>query len=340
MHRRRDGSGRRGSKGGVVALAAAVALAAGACNQSPTGPSSGSPSLTLLLKDAPGQVAHAWVSVSRITLQGSASDAGQTSGTSGGGIVLLDGSTGLIDLTQLADSTHKLVEDQTIPAGTYSQLRLVVDSAVLESADGVVYSLNGAVPPGGSAADITGELRCPSCQQSGLKVQLPGGALDLKTGSTIVVLDFNVDESFGHVAGKSGAWVMHPVIHTSTVQTQALPGVIAGTVSLGDAVTLPTCGGADRTLADFVPTATANLTGSDTTVAGATQSDGTYAIDGLQPTKWKLGYEAKVGLDGDTLLFTATPSADSVTVVSGDTANADYTITAASCQAGGSQSTG
>jgi hypothetical protein len=50
-------------------------------------------------------------------------------------------------------------------------------------------------------------------------------------------VDFDVSESFGHQAGNSGAWVMHPVIRATSVTTERPVSV---TLALGDGVTLPT----------------------------------------------------------------------------------------------------
>lgn len=314
---------------GLLAGAAAGALALGACGQGVTGPA-GSPQLSVLLKDAPGTVTHAWVDVKEVYLQGQSSD---TSASSSGKIVLLDKETGLIDLTQLADSTLKLVDQVTVPAGTYSQLRLVLGGAVLETSTDV-YSLDGAVPPNGDASAITGQLRCPSCQQSGLKVNLPNGSLDLQTGSTILVLDFNVAQSFGQVAGASGAWVMHPVIRTSTVEAS---GSISGKVAVADTVTLPACGGSDRSIQDFIPTATATLNSSSVTEQGSVQADSSYSIDYLAPATWTMGYQDAIGYaNGDTLRFTATADPATVDVMSGATASSDFTVTSADCSTSGS----
>jgi len=314
----------------LVAVAAAAALALGACDRSPTAPA-GSPSLTVLLKDAPGvQVTHAWVSVSAMRLAGG----GSSDASSGGGVTLMDHPTGLIDLTQLADSTQTLVSKQPIAAGTYSQLRFVVDGAVLETSDGQVYSMNGAVPPDG--ADVTGDLKCPSCAQSGLKVNLPGGSLELAQGETILTLDFSVEQSFGHVAGGSGMWVMHPVIQATTAASGpvASTGAIAGSVTVADSVALPTCDGAMRTVQDFVPTATASLGGSDSTRAGTVAADSSYVIGGLTGARWALGFRDRVGLsNGDTLVFAAAPGTDSVDVTAGDTATASFEILNATCRA-------
>lgn len=320
------GNGSRLAGAGTAAVAAAALVLAGCGQSGPTGPA-GSPRVSVLLKDAPGAVTHAWVDVKEIYLQG------QTSGTSGSGqVVLLDKDTGLIDLTQLADSARKLVDQVQVPAGTYSQLRMVVGGAVVETSTDV-YSLDGAVPPGGDASTITGQLRCPSCQQSGLKINLPGGALDLQTGAKILVLDFDVTQSFGQQAGASGSWVMHPVIRTSTVE---LTGSIAGTVTVDNSVTIPTCGGSARSVQDFVPTATATLGTGSATEQGSVAADGSYEIDYLTPATWTMGYVAKVGYQGgDTLRFTATADPGSVDVTSGAKAASDYTVTSAQCTSAG-----
>ncbi|MDP2481073.1 MAG: DUF4382 domain-containing protein [Candidatus Palauibacterales bacterium] len=322
--------GRRArARAGILAGAVAAALALGACGQSGVTAPAGSPRVSLLLKDAPGDVTHAWVDVKEVYLQGRVSDSGASDS---GRVVLLDKETGLIDLTRLADSTMKLADQVVVPAGTYSQLRLVLGGAVVETSTGV-YSLDGAVPPNGDVSAPTGRLRCPSCQQSGLKVNLPGGALDLQTGSKVLVLDFDVTQSFGHVAGASGAWVMHPVIRTSTVETS---GSIEGKVTLADSVTVPACGGSDRSIQDFVPTATATPDTSSVTEQGAVQADGSYAIDYLAPATWTMGYVEATGYDGgDTLRFTATADPATVDVTSGATASSDFTVTGAECSAAG-----
>ncbi len=303
---------------------AAGAVALAGCRNT-TGP--GAPSLSLLLRDAPGPVTHAWVDIQEVYLQG------RTSGNAASGqVVLLDQPTGLIDLTELADSTRQLVSDATVPAGTYSQLRLVVGGAVVETSTGI-YAVNGAVPPDADASAVTGELRCPSCAQSGLKVNLPGGSLKLETGARVLVLDFDVTRSFGQQAGGSGAWVMHPLIRTSMVETT---GSIRGTVSLADGVTPPMCGGVARSIQDFVPTATATVDGSPSTEQGSVAADGSYWIDYLAPTTWQMGYLEKIGYDnGDTLRFTAAIDRASVDVASGATASADFTVTGATCSASG-----
>ena len=74
----------------------------------------------------------------------------------------------------------------------------------------------------------------PSFGQSGLKVNLADGSLDLDGDEKILLVDFDVQQSFGHPAGDSGAWVMHPVINGGEI---GVTGGIAVTAQLGDGVT-------------------------------------------------------------------------------------------------------
>ena len=64
----------------------------------------------------------------------------------------------------------------------------------------------------------TGEFQAPSLGQSGIKVQLGGDDSFVVTeDAAIVLVDFDVSQSFGHQAGNSGRWVMHPVIKGATI---------------------------------------------------------------------------------------------------------------------------
>lgn len=293
-------------------------LAFSSCGSSDSSSSKKSPVLTLQLTDAPGDLEHAWIEISRIVLQGSSDEAG------GGGVVLLDEPTGLIDLLTLASSTADLVRDLDVPAGTYTQLRLIVSAAIVETEDGQVFATDGAQHPEGAA--VTGDLTCPSCEQTGIKVKLPGGALRLDDESRILVLDFDVSESFGRQAGRSGRWVMRPVIHSADVEAS---GTISGSIALADGVVIPECGGQVRDLSAFVPQATDG--------AGAVRSGAADAADGYQirfvaPGSYIMGFAASVEYAEETLSFSAEASVASAAVESGRVATVDYTVTAASCQ--------
>ena len=297
--------------GRTLGALVATALALSACGDSV---GSDTARLSIMLTDAPGDLAEAWVEIEQIYLQGE-----------GGRIVLRDQSTGLIDLLTLQNDVAGLVQDAVVPAGSYSELRFVLGDAYIRTVDGAVHATQGAALPAGTTAD--GKLNCPSCAQSGLKVKLPGGAVSLDDESTILVVDFDVSQSFGHQAGRSGQWVMHPVLHATEF---SVGGTISGTVTLAEGVTLPaTCGGAAVGLAHFVPRA---LIGADTVASGAVDASGAYKIRFLAPATYTLAHAPAITFeDGSTLGFTATATPASVTVTSGATATADYTITAATC---------
>lgn len=110
-----------------------------------------------------------------------------------------------------------LIEDVTIPGGTYSQLRLVIPDACIgieqEGGGEMIYATAGFEDCG----TPDGNLQTPSFDTSGLKINLPGGALEVDGDAHILLLDFDVSESFGQQAGNSGMWVMNPVIRAEDV---------------------------------------------------------------------------------------------------------------------------
>lgn len=211
-----------------------------------------------------------------------------------------------------------------VPAGRYSEMRFVVCEGYLVTHDGDVYATRDADLPGGVKAD--GTLHMPSACSSGFKVKFPAdSAVRLESESTILTVDFDVSQSFGHQAGNSGRWVMHPVMHATAV---GFAGGIGGTVSLTQGVALPTCGGAAVALTAFVPQATAG----GITYTSAVGTDGRYRITVPSGT-YALAYAPALSFaNGDSLMVTATPSATTTSVSSGATATVDYAVTAATCK--------
>jgi len=214
-----------------VSLAATLAVLAVGCT-----PQTGK--ITVLLKDAPDPtVSWAWVNISQIDLIGS-----------GGTTVLATNVINPRNLLELANDTATLVKDVEVPAGTYGQLRFVISGGCIE-ANGVVYSSAATceVPDaegGTTKFPVGGTLRMPSYAQSGLKIDLPGNLGTVGTDTTIVLVDFDVKQSFGHVAGGSGAWVMHPVVKATDFR---LTGTVNVSLALGPEVVLP----GTNTLASF-----------------------------------------------------------------------------------------
>src|SRR6476659_212427 len=168
-------------------LLAIAATLAGCDGQSP----SGTTSLSVRLKDAPGDVQVAMVTISEVDLVGS------------GGIQVLSQTPTTVDLLTLAASATTLVQGVKIPSGTYSQLRFKITGACIAVDDGnggsTVYATTGY---DGTLCG-TGEalnLQAPSFAQSGLKVAMPGDALQLTGPEKILLVDFDVTQSFGHEA--------------------------------------------------------------------------------------------------------------------------------------------
>ncbi|TVP59264.1 MAG: DUF4382 domain-containing protein [Gemmatimonadales bacterium] len=316
-------------------LAASVILvvAITACNEGVVGSTDGDTEegvslVSVYLTDAPGDVAAVWVEVEEIYLQGG----------SEGRVYLLDEPTELIELTSLVGLAEPLVLDAEVESDRYGQLRFVIGGAVLEAADGSVYSKDGTAHPEG--LPTTGELHCPSCSQSGIKVVLQGDDITFDGGADDLLLDFDVTQTFGHRAGQSGRWIMRPVIHGVRMVEM---GRISGTVALAtdDAgepvVTIPECpAGTPRTLADFVPTAFAvNLTddeGSPIVRTGVTDADGNFRIYALAPDDYELSYLGQLQFESDDLVWDAEVEPFSVTVPEGtEVTDVAYTITGASC---------
>lgn len=189
----------------------AVALAALAGCGDGAGPG-GTTSLSLKLTDAPGDVQHAFVTITEINLTGE------------DGKVVLRDTPYTADLLTLAGTTADLVTDADVPSGTYAELRFVISGACItvenESGGSDIYTTNGydSAPCGGLA---TGALQAPSYAESGLKVVLDQGTLTLVGPQKILLVDFDVEQSFGHVAGQSGMWVMHPVVRGGEIESEA-----------------------------------------------------------------------------------------------------------------------
>jgi len=297
----------------IAPMLAAAVLAA--CD---SGTGSDTSQISIRLHDAPGDLDQAWVKVDRVYLQGNTA-ADSTSGR----VELLTTPTGWIDLTTLTGNNFAtLVPSTTVPAGSYSQLRLVVCEAYVVTDDGDVFATDDAELPAGVTAD--GELRIPSGCSSGFKVKLPGGSVDLENDATILSVDFDVSQSFGHVAGNSGAWVMRPVMTATDI---GFSGGISGTVALGTGVAMPTCGGAATDLTHFVPLAIAGADSLSATVA----TNGTYGIS-VTPATYTMSFVPDVTFaNGDSLTFVAAATPATAAVTSGGNTVVNYSITSATC---------
>ena len=188
----------------LAALALALLVFAACDGQAPNATTS----FSVMLKDAPGDVQHAVVTISEVDLVGS------------GGVQVLTQTPATVDLLTLAVNATALVQGVEVPSGSYEQLRFKITGACLAVDNGSggsdVYATDeyDATQCGGEA---TGPLQAPSFAQSGLKVTMAGGALELVGAEKIVLVDFDVSQSFGHEAS---GWVMHPVVTGGEITTE------------------------------------------------------------------------------------------------------------------------
>jgi hypothetical protein len=243
-----------------------LAMLVGACDD---GTGSGTGHVSLLMTDAPGDVAAAWVTVNRIYLQ--PGDEGEPDGEGdmdGDGLHRVDLLNAVdevtLNLTLLSDEVVDVVVQEPVPAGLYQQLRVVVEEACIavETADEGVYDYYAT--PGFDPGDVDPEdvdgvepgpcvdashLQTPSLGQTGIKVQLDGGFEVLSDVHSVAVLDFDASESFGHQAGQQGKWVMHPVIRGALI---GLSSSLTVNLSAVDGLEFPEIDGEPMTLGDFV----------------------------------------------------------------------------------------
>jgi hypothetical protein len=174
--------------------------------------------LSLMLTDAPGDVVSAVVTIDRIYLQPADDEDNE------GRIILLEEDV-TTDLLTLVDDLEELIADFEIPVGTYRGLRFVISGAYIEveqvGGSTKIYASSPTYAGLPDDAVVDGNLQMPSLAQSGLKITLPGNAVVIdEDEETTLIIDFDVAASFGQLAGQSGNWVMHPVIHATVPDGQ------------------------------------------------------------------------------------------------------------------------
>jgi len=299
---------RCGTRFWLPALCLALPLAA--CHDSATQENNGQPRVTVRLTDATGDVKAAVVTISEVNLQGS------------NGKVVLRSDPVTTNLVTLANSTATIVDAAVVPSGTYSELRFVISGGYVEvdNGDGTssIYASSptySGLPPG---AIVTGNLQMPSLGSSGLKVEFPSTELSISTDQDLLV-DFNVGQSFGHVAGNSGNWVMHPVIKGAQFSVGA---TVVASLKLNTGVTLPALPSGPVALSAFKAT----LNG-ETVAFADPDGDGVFTATFrfLLPGTYTLSVQVPTGLAITTNLSLPVD----VTVAAGETATRAVVIQSA-----------
>lgn len=205
---------RRAAKGlGALLLAAALAACGGG-----GGSSGGEGDLRVALTDAPScGYDNVFVTVERVRVH-----VADGAGDDGGGWQELAVSPARrIDLLNLTNGVLEELGTARLPAGRYTQLRLVLASNTPAN------PLANAVKPTGGALVA---LNTPSAQQSGLKLKT--NILVQANQTADIVLDFDACHSVVR-AGGSGGYNLTPVLSILPRVAGSVQGFVTTTVSLG-----------------------------------------------------------------------------------------------------------
>ena len=186
-------------------LVAIVAVTWVGCSgsSSPSGPSSAGSTLNVMLKDSPfGDAKSLLVTFSEVSAHVSGAGGFNVLPFSGGG------TTRTCDLKKLA-TAQDILGTGTLAAGHYTQVRLVVTSAVLyfdNASTGSACAASIAVPAGRSA-NVT-------VNSGDVKLNRE---FDVTTsGATTILVDFDGDQSIRQEG--NGSYSMSPVIAVVSVQ--------------------------------------------------------------------------------------------------------------------------
>jgi hypothetical protein len=307
-------------------------LALAACSDTGTGASGNTSRVSLLLTDAPGDLRAAVVTITDIYLQGADDD-------DTGRVYLLRDASVTTDLLTLANDVLPIVDDEPIPAGRYGQLRFVISGGYIEVGNAGGGSTIYATSPGYEGlpvgAHVDGELKCPSCSQSGFKVLLNGFSEEADSGDDFelqgdqtLLVDFDVSQSYGRPAGNSGKWIMKPTLKATSVQSSASLTV---TLAAAPGLTLPLLGETQMTLGAFDATLTSASGGEPAAVALTDENgDGVYEAKFryLVPGEYQLGFAGPAGLTFTTDRNLPFP----LTVTSGSSTTTAFTLTGATVQ--------
>jgi Domain of unknown function (DUF4382) len=188
--------------------------------------------LRLAITDAPAcGYDHVYITVTKIRVHQSATAADGDSGWSD----IVPTTTGRIDLLSLSNGVLAELGQTVLPAGKYTQMRLI-----LAANGGLGTQPNAVTPTGG----VESALTTPSAQQSGLKLDVN---IDIAAGQVAdFVLDFDACRSIVK-RGNSGEYNLKPVI--AVIPRVTDPGlrvvgyVDAGAAAAGASVSVQQAGG-------------------------------------------------------------------------------------------------
>lgn len=293
----------------LAAVALTFALGVAACSDTDGVGVGGIAHVQVLLTDAPiDYIEAAMVDIGAVVLVPA----------DGGPHITLsdDGTDGPVNLLDFQNAATAILADAEIEAGSYSQLRLIVESASVTLADPYTFR-DGSTEK---------ELVVPSGAQTGIKLLLGAGDSDgddgplvIPPGELALVVDFDVSRSFVLLGNPETPAGIHGVHFKPTLRVVVVDvaGSISGTVSTE----------LDSTLVDSLAvTATPLDPGlfeeyQSQTVTGRTGADGTYLLPFVVPG----AYSVRV-TPPDTMLVSSPDSILVVVNADEDVVDVDFTI--------------
>ena len=169
----------------LATLILALALVGGCSDDNTTAPTGGTGFIKINLIDAPGDYQQVNVEVIRVEVHRE----DEADSNSGWSVVSEDTTT--VDLLTLTDGNFAVLADSTLPAGTYTQVRLILSENNTVMVDSMLH-----------------DLEIPSSMNTGLKLNHP---FTINDGAMYeFTLDFDADRSI-HQTG-NGQYKMNPVI--------------------------------------------------------------------------------------------------------------------------------
>ncbi|MCL5028060.1 MAG: DUF4382 domain-containing protein [Bacteroidetes bacterium] len=171
----------------------------GCSKNNPTSPQSGNGEMKMYMVDSPANFDAVFVNVTEVDVQSATSD------TSSGWYVI-NSTPHMYDLLSLRNGISAVLGDTMLPAGHYTQIRLILGA-------GNYVVING------SNYDLT----VPSGSQTGIKLT---NEFDIQANTTYqLTLDFDADKSI--VQTGNGKFILKPTIRlVSTVTSGTISGAV------------------------------------------------------------------------------------------------------------------
>jgi len=249
----------------LLALITLVSLSFAACKKD-NGSSSSRAALKVLLTDDPADYDQVNIDVQSIEIH-----------TNNGGWIELDGYPGIYNLLDLTNGIDTLIADDSIPAGTISQVRLKLGSNNTIMVDSVIYP-----------------LEVPSGYTSGLKINVH----QVVTGGTSYTLLLDFDAGHSIVETGNGEYKLKPVIHGQFINAVSTDGTITGVV-------MPPASNA------FVSATNA----TDSTSTYIDPITGNYLLQNLTPGSYTIWINANTPYNDTTFTFNVASGANTIDTV-------------------------